>query len=38
MPGNEDEAAALVDAYLERSTGAKTGAQLVAALPQSQNG
>jgi integrase len=26
MPGSEDEAVALVDAYLERSTGAKTGA------------
>lgn len=27
MPGNEDEATALVDAYLERATGANTGAQ-----------
>ena len=27
MPGNENEAAALVDAYLERATGAHTGAQ-----------
>jgi integrase len=27
MPGNEDEAVALVDSYLERSTGAQTGAQ-----------
>jgi integrase len=27
MPGNEDEAVALVGAYLERSTGAFTGAQ-----------
>ena len=26
MPGNEDEAVALVDAYLERTTGAGTGA------------
>jgi integrase len=28
MPGNEDEAAALVDAYLERANGAPSGAQL----------
>jgi integrase len=27
MPGNEDEAAGLLDEYLERSTGAQTGAQ-----------
>jgi integrase len=27
FPGSEDEAAALVDAYLERATGAQTGAQ-----------
>ena len=27
MPGSEDEAAALVDTYLERATGAVTGAQ-----------
>jgi len=26
MPGSEDEAVALVDAYLERSTGAESGA------------
>ena len=26
MPGSEDEAVALVDGYLERSTGAETGA------------
>ena len=26
MPGNEGEAASLLDAYLERSTGAHTGA------------
>jgi integrase len=26
MPGNEDEAAGLLDTYLERSTGAQTGA------------
>jgi integrase len=38
MPGNEDEAATLVDAYLARSSGATTGAHLVSAVPQSQNG
>jgi integrase len=27
MPGSEDGAVALVDAYLERTTGAHTGAQ-----------
>jgi integrase len=27
MPGSEDEAVALVDAYIERATGAQTGAQ-----------
>jgi integrase len=26
MPGSEDEAAAMLDSYLERATGAKTGA------------
>lgn len=29
MPGNEGEAASLLDAYLDRSTGASTGAQAV---------
>jgi len=27
FPGNEGEAAGLLDAYLERATGAQTGAQ-----------
>ena len=33
MPGNEDEAAALVDAYLERATGAIAGASAAATAP-----
>ena len=38
MPGNENEAVALVDAYIENATGARTGAQ-AALFPQpSQNG
>jgi hypothetical protein len=27
MPGNEEQAAGLLDAYLEQATGAHTGAQ-----------
>ena len=33
MPGSEDEAVALVDAYLERSTGAETGASSAQTAP-----
>ena len=33
MPGNEDEAVALVDAYLEWATGARTGAQKAETAP-----
>jgi hypothetical protein len=33
MPGNEDEAVALVDAYLERSNGAFSGARAAGTLP-----
>jgi integrase len=32
MPGSEGEAVALVDAYIERATGAQTGAQKVQSL------
>ena len=37
MPGSEDEAVALVDAYLERSTGASAGAQRAATAPLSHS-
>jgi hypothetical protein len=37
MPGNEDEAAALVDTYLERATGAGSGANAAAVVQQSQD-
>jgi hypothetical protein len=37
MPGSGDEAVALVDAYLERTTGAFTGAKGPQAAPLSQS-
>jgi integrase len=37
MPGSGDEAVALVDAYLERTTGAFTGAKGPQAVPLSQS-
>ena len=36
MPGNEDEAAALVDAYLTRVTGANSGVQAALSVQVSQ--
>jgi integrase len=37
MPGNEDEAVALVDAYLERATGASAGARKAETAPLSHS-